>query len=669
MKFVHPQMLFWLWALLPVACVMVYGIKSRRKIIDRFVKPELLPRMVPGFSQAPAWIRSVLVLLGLGLCIFALAGPQAGFKWEKTRQRGVDIMIALDCSRSMLASDVSPSRLERAKREIIDLTRLLHSDRAGLVAFSGRAVLQCPLTMDYGAFQVFLDVLGPDYLPVGGTDLAAALSTCYRGFDAEADTQKAIIVITDGEDTTQQGKDALDTVIETLSKEKIKVFAIGVGDPSGAPVPDETGGFKRDAGGAIVMSRVDEAGLKRIAGATGGRYVRSVAGDMDLEQIYGQDILGTMAKSTFIEGKKKVWENRFQWALLPGLLLLLAELFVGKRRGRRTKIPKAAAGCAVLCLCVLASAGPARAELFKNPVKQGVQAYEKGDFQKAKKLFIDAQLDNPDDPRLYYDIGTAAYAAGEYALAKDNFSQVLASGDKALRKDALYNLANTRYKMGDLKGAVKDYERLLKDFPEDTQAKENLEFVRKKLEELKKNENQQDKPGDSENRESKDKDSSDKKQGQGAEKNDPGKQDQGQQDQGKQSQQQSDQNKQDQNKQDQNKQDQNKQPGNQDDQGQNQENASSGHQGQQDNQDGQKKGMKEPDSSQAGQGQKNGPDNKEKQAAQAQRTDAGQSAGQATPPLSPEAAKMLESKLNRLTDMPGRALMPAGRAQTIERDW
>ena len=524
MRFTHAHMLFWLWALVPVAAVMAYGIRSRKKILNRFVEPALQSHMIPGFSLVPFWIRSVLVVLGLGLCLFALAGPQAGFKWEKTRQRGVDIMIALDCSRSMLASDVSPNRLERAKREIIDLTRLLHSDRAGLVAFSGRAVLQCPLTMDYGAFQVFLDVLGPDYLPVGGTDLAAALDTCYQGFDTAADTQKAIIVITDGEDTAQRGSQALDTVIQTLSKEEIKVFAIGVGDPAGAPVPDAQGGFKRDDSGAIVMSRVDEAGLKRIAGATGGRYVRSVAGDMDLEQIYGQDILGSMARSTFVQGKKKVWENRFQWALLPGILLLLAELFMGRRPGKK-KIAGGTAGCVALGLCLLGTAGPARADLFKNPVKQGMAAYERGDFQKAKKLFIDAQLDNPDDPRLYYNIGAAAYAAGDYALARDNFSQALASGDKALRQDALYNLANTRYKMGDLNGAAADYKRLLEAFPEDTQAKENLEFVKKKLEEQKKQENNpQDKSGDSGKKEGKD--FSEKKSGKGADKNDPGKQSQ-----------------------------------------------------------------------------------------------------------------------------------------------
>lgn len=629
MRFTHAHILFWLWALVPVAGIMVYGIRSQKRILDRFVRPEHHQRMVPGLANGPAWIRLVLVILGLGLCLFSLAGPQAGFKWEKTRQRGVDIMIALDCSQSMLASDVSPNRLERAKREIIDLTRRLRSDRAGLVAFSGQAVLQCPLTMDYQAFQIFLDVLGPDYLPVGGTDLAAALETCYRGFDAAADTEKAIIVITDGEDTTQRGQKDLDTIVQTLSREKIKVFTIGVGDPAGAPVPDKGGGFKRDDSGAIVMSRVNETGLDRMSLATGGRYVRSVAGDMDLEQIYGQDILGTMARSRVVQGQKKVWENRFQWALLPGILLLLAELFVKSRTGK-SKSPWKTAGCVVLGLCLLGISDPARADLFKNPVRQGMDAYDKKEFQRAKNVFINAQLDNPDDPRLYYNIGAAAYAAGEYALARDNFSQALASADKTLRQDALYNLANTRYKMGDLKGAVEDYERLLKRFPKDTQAKENLDFVKKKLAQ--------------QNQKKKEQSSDDPEQTSGQ---DSDEDEQGQDNQG-------------QNNQDEQNQDrQNSQkPGNP---GQDQKKSSGQQrQGQKDSGAQAQKHKADAGGQQADAGSQQADD---------QDAESGQTRAATGSDLSPEAAQMLESKLNRLKDTPGKALIPAGQAQAIEQDW
>ena len=641
MKFTHAHILFWLWTLVPVAAVMAYGIRTRKRVLDRFVRPQLQSGMVPGFSQVPDWIRFFLVLAGLGLALFSLSGPQAGFKWEKTRQRGVDIMIALDCSRSMLATDVSPNRLERAKREIIDLTRLMHSDRAGLVAFSGKAVLQCPLTMDYEAFQIFLDVLGPDYLPVGGTNLAGALDTCLKGFDT-ADTQKAIIVITDGEDTAEQGKEALDRLVETLAKEEIRVFAIGVGDPSGAPIPDAGGGFKRDRAGEVILSRVDEAGLRRLAADTGGRYVRSVAGDMDLEQIYGQDILKTMERSTFVEGKKKVWENRFQWVLFPAVLFFLAEFFLGEGRKRKSRAPGkgrgTAAGIVLVCLCFWSTAGPARAGIFSSPVKEGMAAYEKGEFQQAKKLFIDAQLDNPDDPRLYYDIGVAAYAAGEYELARDNFSQALAATDPKLRQDARFNLANTRYRMGDLKGAVQGYEQLLKDFPQDTQAKENLEFVRKKLEEQKKEQQRQD--------QQQKKDRQDKK----TEKENPQKSTQDSR-QGEKPPDSPDQNR-----------------GKGQKETPKQENGKKGS----DAGDREKDQAKTPQpGQQPGQnphqesGQKTG-----QTSGQTPDQKPGQTSGGAEgQPLSREAARMLESKLNRLNDMPGKALMPAGGDLNIERDW
>ena len=194
---------------------------------------DMLVALCPGEQTLRRWIRTGLLLLGAALAIVALAAPQYGYRWEKTRQKGVDIMIALDCSKSMLARDVKPSRLDRAKREIIDLIRMMHADRAGLVAFAGKAILQCPLTLDHEAFQIFLNVLEPGYLPVGGTDLKEAVLTCLDGFEKDSESQKAIILITDGEDTAG----TTDDVAEVLAKENIKVFCIGVGDLQGAPHP------------------------------------------------------------------------------------------------------------------------------------------------------------------------------------------------------------------------------------------------------------------------------------------------------------------------------------------------------------------------------------------------------------------------------------------------
>jgi Ca-activated chloride channel family protein len=368
---------------------------------------------------------------------------------------------------------------------------------------------------------------------------------------------------------------------------------------------------------------------------------------MDLEQIYSGDILGTMERKELTQGRKKVWEKRFQWALLPCVLLLLAELLFPQGPGRKRGVR---AGGSLICLAIamgLMAPGPARAGLWTSPVKEGMQAWDNKQYDQAKKHFIDAQLENPDDPRLYYNIGAAAYAAGDYDLAESNFAQALNAKDRELKHNALYNLANTRYRKNHLDKAVEDYQNLLKEFPDDAQAKENLAFVKKKLEEKKKQQQDQKNKDDKD----KDQDKKDQKKDQDKQQNkDNPKKNQGDQNQDKQNQQ---------NSQDQKTQKDQKNQKGQKDQSQKQNQGQDNQQGQKSQADKNKQNNPEKN------GQQSNPQSAQSQAAQAGnagKDQKGQNMQQAQ-------SKMLENRLNRLEDKPGMALIPQTGAPNNDKDW
>ncbi|MCP4020717.1 MAG: VWA domain-containing protein [Desulfobacteraceae bacterium] len=612
MKFLHPDMLYFLWAVVFIFSIMVYGIRKRKKVLFQFASSRILSVLIPGYSRNRPWVKAVLLSFAFGFAVMALSGPLMGYRWEKTTTRGVDIMIALDCSRSMLAQDIKPNRLERAKREIIDLLRMIKGDRAGLVAFSGTAILQCPLTLDHQAFNIFLRVLGPDYLPVGGTRLDTAINTCLEAFEENVDTQKAIILITDGENTAGD----VEKTVNKLSEQGIKLFCIGVGNPSGAPIPDKEGGFKKDKQGNIILSKVDESGLERLSALTSGRYVRSVAGDMDLDLIYTNEIKGTMEQKTLESGRRKVWENRYQWFLLPCVILLLLELLIPALK-KPSILP-------IIFLAILLPLVFQPKEASANAtshVKEGVSAFEENRFEDAKKHFIDAQLEKPEDEQIYFNIGTAAYKNGEFDLAETNFLKAAQSHDIVLRHKAMYNLANTRFRLGKLDDAIKEYEKIVEQYPQDKEAKENLEFVKQK----KKEQKQQ---SDKDSKDKKDSDSQDQKQCQ-----------------------------------DQNKNQDQKEQGQQD-----QKNKSNGENEQKDSQskpaqssEKEKKG----DSSskpQPGENQDQKEQPKQDQSDQASMADA----KDARPS---DGQKDKQNMLNRLEDMPGMGLMPKKGNIHIEKDW
>lgn len=499
-KFVNIKILMLIWLVPVLLLFFVYGARRRERILSGYTAAKVRNNLTGGVSFSPRRIKAGLILSAVLMMAVALSGPLYGYKWQEIEQKGIDIIIALDCSRSMLAGDIPPTRLARAKREVIDLLGMLKGDRVGLVAFAGSAFLQCPLTLDYEAFHLFLNTLSPDFIPVGGSRVAAAIDVAAAGFGQESHTEKAIILITDGESTEGDTEKAA----KAAAQRGIKVFTIGIGSEAGIPVPSETGGFKKDAEGKIVLTRIDETQLQKIADLTGGTYVRSVAGDMDLDRIYTGEIRGKMEQSTLAGGKKRIWEDRYQWFALLALVFLIAELF---------SAPSKKTFPLIVVLFISLNGAAARAGV-PEIMERGQSAYAEKKYEEALNAFIEAQLEDPENPRIYYDLGHTYYRMKEFAAARDNFARALAAGDEALAKKAHYNLGNTHFRMGNYEDALKAYEEALKIDPDDKEAENNIAFVKKVMAQPKKKQEQEGqdgkKKGDKEGEDSQEKDGNNK---------------------------------------------------------------------------------------------------------------------------------------------------------------
>ena len=329
MKWGNVQLLVWLPLAIPLAWALFALLRRRRAALAQLVDPALLGVLAPAWNPARAKSRLVLRVLALALLVLALARPQWGFRWEEVRRQGLDLVVALDTSRSMMASDIKPTRLQQAKWGIRDLLRNLRGDRVGLVPFAGSSILQCPLTIDYAAFAMTLDDVYSGIIPKGGTAIEQALRTAVAAFPADRTADRVILLITDGED--HEG-DPL-ALLPELKEKGIRVYTIGIGTLEGEMVPagDGQGGYFKDRQGQIVKTALKEDVLQRLALGTGGTYVRSAPGDTGLERVFNESI-ANLKRSEQENRTAKIYEERFVWPIVAALLLLAWEALLGDRR-------------------------------------------------------------------------------------------------------------------------------------------------------------------------------------------------------------------------------------------------------------------------------------------------------------------------------------------------
>ncbi|MFQ5449056.1 MAG: VWA domain-containing protein [Nitrospinaceae bacterium] len=320
--------LFWLVALLTV--FMVWALRKRRQLTERFCGPSLVSKLVGPGVYSRKTTRAVLLVISVLFLVFATTQPRWGFEWQELRQEGVDIIVALDVSSSMLAEDIKPNRLDRAKRKISDLIQMLEGDRIGLVAFAGTAFLQCPLTLDYAAAKLFLAAMDTGMISSQGTAIGAAIRTSLKAFQTQGKKSKAILLITDGEDQTGKALGAA----KMAARGGVRIYALGIGGKIGAPIPNigTEGGFKKDANGEVVLTKLDESTLEKIALTTGGAYVRSITGDLDLKTIYLDNIKPKIEKKELKTVRRKLWHERFQWMIFLGLMCLVIESLIDERK-------------------------------------------------------------------------------------------------------------------------------------------------------------------------------------------------------------------------------------------------------------------------------------------------------------------------------------------------
>ena len=331
MQFGNPTS-FWLLGLAPVLAVfLVWAFRARRRALARFASQPLLQRLAESVRPMARRWKAALIVMVVTLAALALTQPRWGFEWREVKHKGVDVFVLLDVSKSMLTEDVRPNRLTQAKYAVQDLLEKLRGDRIGLVAFAGTAFVQCPLTVDYEAFRLTLKDADPRIIPRGGTAIGTAIRTALKAFEAGEGRDRAIVLITDGEETESDALAAADEA----AKAGVKMYAIGVGTAEGELIPVREDGkpmeFLKDREGKVVKSRLDEETLKQLALKTGGIYVRSAAGDFGIDTIYDKGIAQLQRKEYEARLQKQYFE-RFQWPLGIAFALLVVEAFANDRR-------------------------------------------------------------------------------------------------------------------------------------------------------------------------------------------------------------------------------------------------------------------------------------------------------------------------------------------------
>lgn len=493
---------FFFYSILPLSlafwALYAYGQKRKAKRKALFSQLYVQGSSLVNHHSRLYFFKITLLYLGLVSLLLALARPQKGKYRIELQGKSVDIVFALDTSKSMLAQDIRPNRLSRAKLAIQDLLESLQGDRIGVIAFAGRAFLECPLTLDYQAFLQSLSMCDTTIIQEGGTDFAAAIDQALKSFDKDA-SYKTLILISDGEDLEKAGY----TRALAAKEEGLIVYTVGVGSYAGdiIPIQDKAGklDYVKDAQGQVVKSRLEEETLKAMAQITGGFYTPLGPKGEGLAEVY-RHISQSVPAEERTSFYKEVPKEYFQWPLGFAFVLLFIETLIPTYAKAQFRFRKSYALRSVLSKKNCCFIGFLGLWLIFNSLlaaeDRGIQLYEEEAYAKARAFYEKRLEHTPKEPYLEYNLGCVAYQEGDYSRAQEAFEAGLHSTDPILQARAFYNLGNTHFQQAStpdistpaviesLEKAIRAYTNSLSLEKENPKAKANLALAQKELERI-----------------------------------------------------------------------------------------------------------------------------------------------------------------------------------------
>ena len=490
----------WLLVLIPVLVLVRFiSYRNQRKRLRKFGDPSLLKELMPDVSRFRPSVKFWVLLGALALLIVMLARPQFGTKINHEKRVGIETIIALDISNSMLAEDIIPSRLDRSKMMVENLVDHFTNDKIGLIVFAGDAFVQLPITSDYVSAKMFLSSINPSMMATQGTDIARAIEMATHSFTQEEGIGKAIIVITDGEDHEGGALEAA----EAAKDEGMRVYVLGVGSTNGAPIPiTGTGNYMTDRAGNTVMSALNEEMCKQVAQAGGGAYIHVENNSAAQQQLDSElDKLAKKETSTTVYSE---FDEQFQAVGILVLLLLIIEICILDRRNPLLKRVSLFGKRKVVAVVLVMLAMSASAQTDRQYIRQGNKLFRSGDYSNAEVSYRKAIEKNPKNPQAVYNLGNALMAQKKDSAAVAQFENATKLETNPLRKAKAFHNMGVVCQSHKMYGeAIEAYKNALRLNPADDETRYNLVLC--KHQQQKQQQNQQNQQGGNDDKKQDDK--------------------------------------------------------------------------------------------------------------------------------------------------------------------